>query len=298
MKKNVVLVFAVLFILAACQSTQENPGKGPTLTVVIPELFSPDPDAHDKMAISITVEHPVAIKDWHIQIQPNRGRSQQRQNAEPAPAQDTQTERRETRRIFYEHNGRGHVPEKWEWNGKGNNGEMVQSAMEYRFTLSVNDIFDNSTTYEGIINTDVLVRREGNTLRIVVPSIIFQGNSDNFINVYQDEITEEIVRSNRRILTLIARALNRFDGYKITVEGHTNPGAALGTAARNTENTRNQPISLARANAVINYLVSNHNIDRTRLTASGMSATRTVTEAFNNEDENWKNRRVEFILQR
>jgi len=328
MKKIVILFFAVIFAASACVSPPpppdspppppppppgvEDPGVGPAVSAAIPELFSPDLDADDySMTIALDVTHSVPVRDWNIRIQPNR---QQRQDAQAAPRQETaprQTAPRQTaegegtrrqagerRRAFFEQDGTGDVPAQWQWNGRGLNGEMVQSAMEYRFTLTVNDVFGNAGTYEGIINTDVLVRREGDHLRIIVPSIVFQGNSANFTDVSGTEITDEIIRANRRILTLIARALNRFGDYRITVEGHTNPGAALGTPARTAENSRNLPISQARADAVVNYLVANLNINRSRLTAVGRSATRTITEDYDNDDENWKNRRVEFILQR
>jgi len=313
MKKITVLFLAVTVLLLAfsCASSPtppsglENPGKGPAVTAEIPELFSPDPDIpDDTITIAIKVEHVVPIKDWSIQIQPNRRQSGQAATQTTAGSTAGTTEERQPRRqsgerrSFFEQNGTGDVPSAWKWNGKGLSGEMVQSAMDYRFTLSVKDIFDNNTTFEGIISTDVLVRREGDILRIIVPSIVFQGNSANFINVFGDEITDDIIRSNRRILSLIARALNRFDGYRITVEGHTNPGQPLGTPARTRENTANLPISEQRARAVVDYLVNNNNINRSRLTAVGMSATRTITEDYNNDDESWKNRRVEFILQR
>lgn len=305
MKKITVLILAVMVSLLAfaCVSPPppppppppglENPGAGPKLTVVIPEIFSPNPDiADDTMTISIKVEHAVPVREWSIQIQPNRRRS----GTERPETEQTTTRRRETRQAFFEQNGTGDVPGEWKWNGKGLTGEMVQSAMDYRFTLSVNDVFSNNSTYEGIISTDVLVKREGDILRIIVPSIVFQGNSANFSEVFGNEITEDIVRGNRRILNLIARALTRFDDYKITVEGHTNPGQALGSAARNRENTANHRISEQRAEAVVNYLVTNNNIDKARLTSVGMSATRTITEDYHNDEENWKNRRVEFIL--
>jgi outer membrane protein OmpA-like peptidoglycan-associated protein len=48
---------------------------------------------------------------------------------------------------------------------------------------------------------------------------------------------------------------------------------------------------------VVDSLVANNGIVRTRLTAVGMGGTRTVAD-YDDEEDNWKNRRVEFILQR
>jgi len=284
MKRIIVLLFVVSVILFACKSIpHDNPGTDPRVTAEIPELFSPDPDADNKLTILITVDHPVPIKDWGIQIQPIRGGQR--------PEGSGQSERR--RRIFFELNGRGAVPESWDWNGKGINGELVQSATEYRFRLFVNDVFNNSTTYEGSIFTDVIVRREGDKLRIIVPSIIFPANESD-LSLVTDE---DDVRTNTRVLRLIARALNRFEDYNINVEGHANPTTRPNTPARTAENSELQRLSQQRAQAVINYLVTNNNIDRARLTAAGIGGTRTVAP-WDDAEENWKNRRVEFILEK
>jgi outer membrane protein OmpA-like peptidoglycan-associated protein len=174
---------------------------------------------------------------------------------------------------------------------------MVQSATDYRFTITVTDVFGNTTTEEGIISVDVLVKREGDNYRIVVPSIIFPPNAANFSLLNDDDR-----RSNERILRLIARALNRFPDYKITVEGHSNPTTPAGTPERERDEAGTpgeiglRPLSEQRAQAVVNDLVTRE-IDQSRLTAVGMGGSRTVAD-WNDDDENWKNRRVEFLLHR
>ena len=308
MKKIIALVFAVS-IIAACKTpappsepaAPQNPNVGPRIEVRIPELFSPDPDiANDMLSVLITINHPVPIKDWNIEIQPNRrqgGQSNQRQGEQPSQRQGGQSERRQAG-PFFEQSGTGTPPKAWKWNGRGSSGEMVQSATDYQFALTVNDIFDNASTYEGIIAVDIIVRREGDVLRIIVPSIVFPPDSSDF-----SLLTPEETRANARILGLIARALNKFEDYKITVEGHANPTTPADTAERNTEETGTRtviglkPLSEDRAKAVVDYLANNNGINRERLSAAGVGGTRTVVD-YDDEDENWKNRRVEFILQK
>jgi outer membrane protein OmpA-like peptidoglycan-associated protein len=314
-KAIIVLFFAVpllaVSVVTACVSPAVNPERGPEVTVVIPELFSPDPDiVDDKLAVDITVIHPVRIKEWNILINRNFGQAgQQAAGAERPPRQAQDGEARQPRelaegeaprrRAFYEHTGRGTPPVKWLWDGKSSreSAEMVQSATDYRFALTVTDEFDNSTTYEGIISVDVLVKREGNDYRIIVPSIIFPPNAANFSLLSDDDR-----RSNDRVLRLIARALNRFPDYRVTVEGHANPTTPAGSPerARDEEGTRTEiglrPLSEQRAQAVVNDLVTRE-IDRSRLTAVGMGGSRTVAD-YDDDDENWKNRRVEFLLHR
>jgi len=290
MKKVVFLLIVVSIFVFSCKSTDKsidtgafiNPGKGPEVALEIPELFNFDPDAvENTIEIAISVTHPVPIRDWNISIHPNRGPRQ----ADP--------QRTRTRRIFLEQAGRGTVPDSWTWNGRGTNGEMIQSATEYSFILTVNDVFNNPTVTEGVIFTDIIVRREGDKLRMVVPSIIFPPDQSD-LGLVTDE---DDVRRNTRVLRLIARALNRFEDYKITVEGHANPTTRPNSAQRNTENPILRRLSLERAQAVINYLVENNDIDRRRLTATGIGGDRTVA-AWDDAEENWKNRRVEFILEK
>ena len=303
MKKLLIVFFAASIIIAACKSTTpalsdlDNPGSGPELTVVIPELFSPDPDnADDRMTISITVTHSVPVKDWNIQVQPIR-RQPTGAPAGAAPASGAPAQRQggqeNRRRIFFEQNGDGSPPQAWQWNGRGTSGELVQSAMDYQFRLSVNDVFSNNTTYEGVISVDVLVRHEGENLRMIVPSIVFPADSSDLSRVDEDDR-----RSNTRVLRLIANALNKYTGYRITVEGHANPTTAPNTRERTNEETRElKPLSEARAKAVVDYLVANNGLTRSRLSSVGIGGERTVAP-YDDSEENWKNRRVEFLLQR
>ena len=285
MKKLIVVLLPVL-MLAGCAGTPPpaDPESGPELIVVLPELFTPNPQvANDSMTVSITVNHPVEIRDWNIRIQPiRRGRGPQ-----PPEAEDE-------RRIFFEASGTGRPPAQWRWNGRSSSpgNEMAQSATEYRFTLSVNDVHGNNSTYEGSFNIGIIVLRDGNVYRIAVPSLVFPGNSADLAAV-----EEEYRRSNSRVLWSIANSLYMFPDYRITVEGHANPTFPAGTAARANEERVIQPISEARARAVVDYLVANYNIPRARFTVVGMGGRRTV--ANHTDDEvNWKNRRVEFILNR
>jgi outer membrane protein OmpA-like peptidoglycan-associated protein len=309
MKKLISLIIAVSFaaVLTGCKSSPppgvENPDKPPELTVAIPELFSPSPDiADDKMTINIAVNHPAPIKDWHIVINRQIGTQAASGQTREAPQGETQRPQRqssrERARNFFDQNGNGTPPAQWQWDGKRTSGEMVQSATDYSFTLTVTDVFDNFAVFNGTISVDVLVKREGNDLRMIVPSIVFPPNSADF-----SLLSDQDRRANTRVLRLIANALNKYPDYRITVEGHANPTTAPNSAARTSEEAGTasviglRPLSEARAQAVANSLSSDNGINASRMNVVGMGGTRTVA-AYNDADENWKNRRVEFLLHR
>lgn len=296
MRKTMVVIFAVsLLAVTACLSTPD-PESSPEVSAVIPELFNP---VDETLVVSLSVKHPAPIDSWTIQVQPSRlggqvaqrpeGGQGQRQTGE---GQRQAGEGQRRRAPFFEQTGKGRLPRNWEWNGISSRegGEMVQSATDYRFTLTVSDKFGNTGSYEGTISVDVLVKQEGDDLRMIVPSIIFPPNSANL-----NSVSEEEQRSNRRVLRLIANALTKYEEYAITVEGHSNPTTPPGTTARADEEKEDQVLSLQRSQAVVSFLVDNGDISRTRMTSVGFSCTRPVAD-YDDEDENWKNRRVEFLL--
>jgi len=315
--KRVVLPVLIVGLLLACTGAppplpplvidDNNPGTNPELVVKIPDLFSPNPDiVDDTMTVSIKVVHPVAIRDWDITVQAMRQRLTTEQLAEIQTRRDEQAPRQRTREIqpFYELIGTGTPPAEWVWNGRSSSrhsaqgeDEMVQSATAYQFALYVNDIYGNHSTYEGVIEVDVIVRKDGDKLRIVVPSITFQADSSNFSQPAAD-LTEEVIEANRRVLRLIANALDKYPGYKITIEGHANP-----VHSPNSRNQRNAEPSLktfseSRARAVGVYLTENHGIDSGRFTYIGVGSDRVLVSFNEDAEEKWKNRRVEFILDR
>ena len=287
MKKLLPMIVAIslVFALASCKTppppTPTPPpvvveeSSPPELTVELsPQPFSPDEDGEDDtLTVNISVKTEIPIHSWHIEIR------------EPAPGYA----------LFSEWKGEGMPPKTMVWNGLSASEELVQSATDYHFALVVTNTNNDSTTYQGTISVDVLVRREGDVLRVIVPSIVFASDTGNF-----SKLTKEISDANDRILRRIAQVLNRYDTYQVKVEGHANPTTAPGTAARTNEEkgTRSvkglQPLSEERAKAVLDYLVT-LGVEKGRLSSVGVGGARTVVE-FADKDNWWKNRRVEFIL--
>jgi len=243
--------------------------KAPELAVsVSPRFFSPDGDGIDDelhMVISCRDESP--INEWKLTIMEGEQQNQ----------------------IFFERSGKGSPPAQIIWNGRSSLGELVQSATDYPFTLTVRNIHGLSSTSHGLIGVDILVINEGDQLRVQVPSIVFGSNSSGFTG-----LSDETLRSNDFILRRITQVLNKFSAYKVTVEGHANLTAET-EAARLVEQIRElRPLSEQRAKFVVDYLV-NLGVDRSRLTAIGIGGARPVAK-YEDRANWWKNRRVEFIL--
>jgi outer membrane protein OmpA-like peptidoglycan-associated protein len=196
-------------------------------------------------------------------------------------------------KLFQSWNGRGEPPGKINWNGKNPNGELVQSALDYPYTFTVSDTLGNTGVRKGFIPVDVLVVREGKLLRIRVPSIMFPPNSASF-----EGLDEEVRENNDRILTRIAQILRKFGAYQVKVEGHANYTAPLNRPqARLREQDRElQPLSERRARAVVDRLAA-LGVSRNRLSFYGVGGARPIVE-YTDREGWWKNRRVEFILEK
>ncbi|MDR3146348.1 MAG: OmpA family protein, partial [Treponema sp.] len=187
--------------------------------------------------------------------------------------------------LFGHFEAPGAPPERIEWDGRNPQGELVQSASDYTFTFTVTDIKGNSSSLEGFIETDVLIIRDGNRLKVQVPSIVFPPEKGTF-----EGLSPEALASNEWILRRTAMVLNKFKDYKISVEGHAN---AVRRTAREERNEL-KPLSEQRAKSVVEELVR-YGVDRSRLSYAGMGGSHPVVP-YENRDGWWKNRRVEFIL--
>jgi outer membrane protein OmpA-like peptidoglycan-associated protein len=238
---------------------------GPVLSFSYqPEYFSPDNDGvDDELIMSLGARDASPIASWTMEIR------------EPQPPY----------LLFYRTEGRGSPSERLTWDGRSNRGELVQAATDYPVTYTAVDTLGNSSTLESKIGVDVLVIRDGDRLRIQVPSIIFRENAADF-----NTLPSGTVDNNLRVLRRVAEILNKFRDYKVQVEGHANPVSRTDAEER----TELQPLSESRAGAVVNMLVE-FGVSRGRLSSVGMGGSRPVVR-YEDHDNWWKNRRVEFIL--
>ncbi|MDR1411565.1 MAG: gliding motility-associated C-terminal domain-containing protein [Spirochaetaceae bacterium] len=235
-----------------------------------PEFFSPDNDGVDDELIMFLGAHDVSpIAGWSLEI---------REPQMDDPSRPPQ--------LFYRIEGRGTPADQVIWDGYSFRRELVQSATDYPFVFHAADILGNESVLEGIIGVDVLVIRDGDRLKIQVPSIVFRANAADFNGLPQAQVD-----NNNRILRRIAQILNKFRDYRVQVEGHANPTSNPVPPA---EAAGDQRLSEERARATVDFLVG-FGVSRGRLSATGRGSTQPIIR-FQDRDNWWKNRRVEFIL--
>lgn len=259
----------------------------PQLSVrTAPEYFSPDNDGtDDDLFIKLTGSSKAMFKSWSFVIKDPKDK------------------------VFWQTSGSSAITERIIWDGLSNTqknargfAERVQSATDYPYVFTVTDTLGMTSTVNGTIQVDVLVIRDGDVLKMAVPSIIFRSDNADFKtkNEVSNGIDPEIAANNERVLKRVADILNKFKDYRVTVVGHAN--RLTDNEAEETEDNPKLwgpaliPLSGKRAEYVKDYLVKK-GVAAARLSTEGKGGTELVVD-YKDKDNNWKNRRVEFILEK
>lgn len=231
-------------------------------------LFSPDGDGvRDQLTVDLTVRDPSMIADWSATILDPTGRE------------------------FWTQVGVRPVPRRLTWDGRSPTGELVQSASRYPLAVVVTDVYGNSGRAEAAIDTDILVMRDGDVLRIVLSNINFAPNTADYLN-----LAPEIAAANVEALDRVYEVLRRYPTYDIRIEGHA--VSVLWEDPPRAQREQEQvllPLSLARAEAIKRALVQ-RGINAARITTRGFGGAFPVVP-HGDEANRWKSRRVEFVLQ-
>ena len=233
-----------------------------------PQPFSPDNDGvEDELAIGLKVNDLSPVSEWAIRID----------DPEAHP--------------FVSFAGKGLPSERIIWNGLSDSGELVQAASDYNFIFSIRDQLGNARTVEKLVAVDVLVIREGDKLKIRIPSITFPPNSPDLGKVADAEKAAK----NDWVLKRLAEILAKYNSYNFRIEGHANQEYWQDAArAAREEKEELAPLSLARAEAVKSALVR-LGLKADRISVAGLGGSSPIVP-FSDLENRWKNRRVEFIL--
>jgi hypothetical protein len=239
-----------------------------------PELFAPDQSGGEAATLSIVLgaqEEPAGplarMADWSVEI------------LDPGD------------RVFARFGGPW-PPRAISWDGLGADGTLVESAENYRLVARARDEFGNSSQAAGSVQTDILVIKEGDRYRVDVASIVFRGYTDDYEGLPAPQAAQ-----NRLTLDRLAAKFSRFPGYRIRLVGHAvminwdDPDLGRGEQERVLI-----PLSRSRAAAIAKALAS-RGIEASRMTVEGVGATRPVVPDSDLVNR-WKNRRVEFYLEK
>jgi len=249
-----------------------------SMFVVSPILFSPDGDGEsDTLYINVEVDDRSGVGEWQISIYREY---------------DGKVERSSPFKRF---SGRGSYRDKIRWDGysdpvripsyftptdpytyKKVGGRwvmLVDSAASYLVELEAYDSYRNRLLQTRSIDTDILVIKTPQGLKIMINSIQFEFDR------------ADLRPESYPILDRLVEILEKFPNYRVNVVGHTD---WIGTEEYN------QKLSERRAYSVYQYLIE-HDVDRERLTTEGKGELIPIDDN-NTELGRARNRRVEFYL--
>lgn len=217
-----------------------------------PPLFSPDGDGeNEQLDLRPLIDDPAGVQKWKIVLQ------------DP------------DKKPFKTFEGEGKPAQSIVWDGRSDNGELVESAQDYPVNLYTTDALGNETniTVKSPIHVDVLVEKTDRGLKIRINNIEF-------------EFAKAVLKGRKMpVLDRVAQILSKYGNYKVEVQGHTDN---IGSEKKNMD------LSKQRALVVFDYL-ADKGIAKSRMTAVGYGFTYPIADNETEEGRR-KNRRVEFIL--
>lgn len=175
--------------------------------------------------------------------------------------------------IFKKINGTNEtIPEKIEWNGKGDAGQFFPNGADFYYNLVVIDKSNIPVkTKDRVVKTKLIVQEKDNETMINLPDLLFETAS------YR--LTDE----SREILFKVSKLIKN---KKVAIIGHTD----------NTGTKKyNEKLSKNRATAVLNYFIDELNFSIAMFEIDGKGEDEPI--ASNDTPEGrFKNRRVEIII--
>ena len=230
-----------------------------------PEIFSPDNDGFDDtMTFSFARAFDnTGIKNWKLTI------------INPF-----------TNKEFISFTGEGSPNANITWDGKGKNGQLVESVEEYPLIITAEDMVGNVLTksFDPVLIDILVIKLDDGRYKIRISNIRFKPD--------RAVMTDD--KKNGEILTLLAKALKKFPTHIISIEGYANE------FRKGLNEKQALKLSEQRSITVSNEL-QKRGIDKSRISTIGRGFENPIVPLKDNmtEDERKEmaiNRRVEFYL--
>jgi len=178
------------------------------------------------------------------------------------------------------------------WNGKGINGDLVQSAEDYPVVAMVRDEYGNTGDLKATVPVDILVEKTATGYRILSSRIFFKPYTADYTDVRPDLKAQNLERLNA-----LGAKLKKFPNYKIKLVGHAVmihwDNKALGAIEQQDVLI---PLSQARAEAIKKALVD-RGLPENMFSTDGVGASDQLVPDSDLANR-WQNRRVAFFLER
>ncbi len=178
------------------------------------------------------------------------------------------------------------------WDGKGSNGDLVQSAEDYPVVARIRDQFGNVGEAKATVPIDILVEKTATGYRILASRIFFKDFTADYTDVAPD-----LAKQNVERLDALAAKLKKFPDYKIKLVGHAVSIFWWDPPLKEQEQKDIlMPLSMARAEAIKQALVE-RGINGEDLLTDGVGASDQLVPD-SDLAERWQNRRVALFIEK
>jgi outer membrane protein OmpA-like peptidoglycan-associated protein len=232
-----------------------------------PPMISPDGDGvNDTIDLALSVIDASDLAAWGLSIKDRMGT------------------------VMRQWNGQRLEGKPFNWDGLSEKGEKVQSAELYTATAWLKDKAGNVSTATLVIESSIMVVKEEAKLKVVVPSIVFEGNSSDYTKGASDQATR-----NSQVLDQLADIFKRYSGYRLLISGYANNVRTGSNEEATAENEAELiPLSRRRAESVRQALID-RGLNPLLISTEGRGNADPIVP-FTDKGNQWKNRRVEFTL--
>jgi flagellar hook assembly protein FlgD len=176
------------------------------------------------------------------------------------------------------------------WTGETEEGDLTDIiTQDIIIRLTVKDSSGNENIYEEEAIVDIFIVKNGDRLYLMVPNIIFGAYQHNLNSAGTERYEQNIISIQK-----VYEIFSRYPGYTLILEGHA-LNIYLDEDYEETEETILFPLTQRRADTVKNALIDLGISDELIKTEpyGGQFPITPVLDWF----QNWKNRRVEFVLE-
>ncbi|MBN2618291.1 MAG: OmpA family protein [Spirochaetales bacterium] len=232
-----------------------------------PSKFSPDGDKeNDTLFIDLDIKNPSSIKKIDFNVYDSKSV------------------------LFYTYKYDGKLVNKIEWDGFNSVGESIQSAENYLIEIVTTDLLNRETKQTKELLSDILVETVNGQRKIKIASIVFPADSADFLKLDNQQIER-----NQVVILKLYEKLSKYPDYAIEIVGYGNLTRLESEKSMEKENRDILiPLTTKRAQKIKDSLVE-LGMDSSKISVLGLGGINPIYP-YTDIENNWKNRRVEFIL--
>lgn len=226
-------------------------------------------DADGEVFITVDVEDNIGVDIWSLEITDSEGN------------------------IVRAYSGKGNPSAYISWDATTDDGSNVQADNVENLTmkLEVTDFAGNIAVFEKPVGLELLVVEKDGKLYLMVPNIVFGAYKYEIDSLSRGQAQDNVLSIDR-----VADIYKKYPGFMLELEGHALNIYSAGSEEWDDEELVLMPLTENRSNTVKEHLIKRGVLEKDIITSA--FGGRYPVVSTTDPSVWWKNRRVEFIMQK